>query len=588
MPSPIPIPPDSDKWWKEATGYQIWPASFRDSSGDGTGDINGITLSLDYLKTLGIDFIWISPVYDSPGHDMGYDIRDYEQIWARVGNMADMDTLIKEAKARGLRVIMDLVVNHTSHEHRWFQESKKSRTNPYSDWYIWRNPRFTEQGERKAPSNWRGVFGGSVWTYVPERDQYYLHLSLSEQPDLNWENEETRRAVHASAIEFWLQKGVDGFRVDMVNAYWKDPRFPDVPIVDNDQEFQPMDLAYVLNGPKVHEWLKEERVEVLDRYGKDIVMIGELPATDRDEVLRYVSAESRELDMTIDFNLFIAGNHWSVKLHDMRRAKLPEVKEAISKTQGLLSGTSAWTTTFLENHDSARSVSHFGPGEGEHMIPAAKMLALLVSTLSGTLIIYQGQEIGMTNVPQNWKKEDFKDEAILRYFREIEELFPGDEEMMKRAHKAALDRGRDNCRTPMQWSSESPSGGFSMGDPWIGVNPNYQSINVAAQLQDENSVLAFWKSAIATRKENGDLFIHGEYHLVDQENELTFAFWKRGRGISGRAAFVVLNFSSEEVEVNFPEDVEKGSLELLISTAKGENCLWGRLEAWEGRAYIKQ
>jgi glycosidase len=340
------------KWWKEATGYQVYPASFKDTNGDGIGDLRGITESLDYLQDLGVDFLWLSPVYDSPGHDVGYDVRDYEKIWSRYGTMEDMDRLIHDAKSRGLRILMDLVINHTSHEHRWFQESKKSRTNSYSDWYIWRDPRYTSTGERKAPCNWQGVFGGSTWTYVPDRDQYYLHLSLSEQPDLNWENPETRNAVYASAVEFWLAKGIDGFRIDMVNAYWKEPTFPDAPILIPGSELQPMKLEYVINGPKVHVWLHEQRTQVLDRFGHDIVTIGELPATDQEEVLKYVSASRRELDATIDFNLFIAGNHWSVKMHDMRRHTLPELKDAFSKTQGLLDGTDAWTTAFLVSVDA--------------------------------------------------------------------------------------------------------------------------------------------------------------------------------------------------------------------------------------------
>ncbi|KAI1505137.1 glycoside hydrolase family 13 protein [Biscogniauxia marginata] len=578
------------KWWKEATGYQIYPASFKDTNGDGIGDLNGITESLDYLKALGVDFIWISPVYESPDYDMGYDISDYEKISSKYGSMEDMDNLIREAKARGLRVLMDLVVNHTSHHHRWFQESKKSRTNPYSDWYIWRDPIYTETGERKPPSNWQGVFGGSTWTYVPERDQYYFHLCLEEQPDLNWDNQETRKAIYASAAEFWLKKGVDGFRVDLVNAYCKNQAFPDAPVVNSKQEVQPLPLEHVINGPKMHEWLKEERTEVLDRYGDDVVLIGELPATDRSEVLNYVSAESRELNMTIDFGLFIAGNHWSLKMHDMRRHKLPELKDAIALTQGLVTGVNAWTTTFLENHDSARSLDHFGPGEGEYTVPAAKLLALFATTLSGTLIIYQGQEIGMANIPKDtWKEDDFKDQVILRYFREIEETYPGDAAMKEKAFQAALQRGRDNTRTPMQWSSESPHGGFTTGTPWLRVNPNYEKINVASQLGDEHSVLAFWKAAVASRKQYPDIFIHGEYQVVDAGNEKTFSFWKKGLG-GKESAFVVLNFSSEQADNPLPTDDDTSSLQLLISNTdkKQYDPLSAPLEPWEGRVFIKR
>ncbi|KAI0598401.1 glycoside hydrolase family 13 protein [Biscogniauxia sp. FL1348] len=581
----------SNKWWKEATGYQIYPASFKDTNSDGIGDLNGITESLDYLQALGVDFIWISPVYESPDYDMGYDISDYEQISSKYGSMEDMDKLIREAKARGLRVLMDLVVNHTSHQHRWFQESKKSRTNPYSDWYIWRDPKHTGTGERKPPSNWQSVFGGSTWTYVPERDQYYFHLCLEEQPDLNWENRETRKAIYASAAEFWLKKGVDGFRVDLVNTYCKNQDFPDAPVVDSTQEVQPIRLEHVINGPKMHEWLKEERREVLDRYGDDVVLIGELPATGRAEVLKYVSANSGELNMTIDFGIFVAGNDWSFKMHEMRRHTLPELKATIAQTQSLVTGVDdAWTTAFLENHDSARCVDHFGPGEGRYAVPAAKMLALLVTTLSGTLIIYQGQEIGMTNVPKDtWKREDFRDQVALRYFKEIEDTYPGDAAMKEKAFQAALQRGRDNTRTPMQWSS-ALHGGFTSADatPWLRANPNYEKINVASQLGDENSVLAFWKAAVARRKRHPDVFVHGEYQLLDGGNEQTFSFWKKGLG-GKRSALVVLNFSSDEADIPSLADGEKDSLKLLVSTAGREeqDSLTAPLGPWEGRVFIK-
>ncbi|KAI5922967.1 glycoside hydrolase family 13 protein, partial [Camillea tinctor] len=577
------------KWWKEATGYQIYPASFKDTNGDGIGDLNGITESLDYLQALGVEFIWISPVYESPDYDMGYDISDYEQISSKYGSMEDMDKLIREAKARGLRVLMDLVVNHTSHQHHWFQESKRSRTNKYSDWYIWRDPKYTETGERKPPSNWQSVFGGSTWTYVPERDQYYFHLCLEEQPDLNWENRKTRKAIYATAAEFWLKKGVDGFRVDLVNTYCKNQDFPDAPVVDSTQEVQPLRLEHVINGPKIHEWLKEERREVLDRYGKDVVLIGELPATDRAEVLKYVAADSGELNMTIDFGIFMAGNDWSLKMHEMRRHTLPELKETIALTQSLVTGTNAWTTTFLENHDSARCVDFFGPGEGEYTAAAAKLLALLATTLSGTLIIYQGQEIGMTNVPRDsWKKEDFKDQVVLRYFKEIEETYPGDAAMQEKAFQAALQRGRDNSRTPMQWSPEA-HGGFTSGDatPWLRVNPNYEQINVASQLGDKDSVLTFWKAAVASRKRYADVFVHGEYQLLDGGNEQTFSFWKKGLG-GKQSALVVLNFSSVRADIPSLTEEENSSLKLLMSTAYGrqQDALITPLEPWEGRVFI--
>jgi oligo-1,6-glucosidase len=294
------------KWWKDVTGYQIWPASYKDSNDDGLGDIPGITSTLDYLIHLGVDFIWLSPVYDSPHHDAGYDARDYESIWAKYGTLDDMDTLIREVHVRGMRIVMDLVVNHTSNEHTWFPESKKSKSNPYSNWYIWGDPKYEgADRKRQPPNNWRAAFGGSYWTYVPEQDQYYLHLCLPEQPDLNWQNGATRREIYASAIEFWLKKGIDGFCVDVVNFYWNDPSFPDAKVVHETEEYQPMEPQHIISGPKMHDWLREQRIEALGKYGEDVVLIGELPGTSREEVLRYVSAQSRELDMVFDFDIYM-------------------------------------------------------------------------------------------------------------------------------------------------------------------------------------------------------------------------------------------------------------------------------------------
>ena len=571
------------KWWKDATGYQIWPASYKDSNSDGIGDIPGITSTLDYLKHLGVDFIWLSPVYDSPQHDAGYDVRDYENIWAKYGTMEDMDALIGEVHARGMRIIMDLVVNHTSNEHRWFQESKKSKSNPYSNWYIWRDPKYEgTDGKRHPPNNWRAAFGGSVWTYVPERDQYYLHLALPEQPDLNWQNDATRKAIYTSAVEFWLKKGIDGFRVDVVNFYWKDPSFPDAKVVLESEEYQPMEAQHILNGPKMHDWLREQRIEALDKYGEDVVLIGELPGTSREEVLRYVSAQSRELDMVFDFDIFMAGNDWNTKLHDFQPFKLPELKDALIKTQGYLANTDAWTTTFIENHDNARSVSRFGPGEGEHKNAAAKMLALFITTLSGTLFIYQGQEIGMSNVPPHWTKEDFRDKAIMRYFEEIEQQYPGDEKMRERAIAAARQLGRDNARTPVQWSSE-PNGGFSTVEPWIRVNDNFEQVNAARQLGDGQSVLEFWRRMIKVRTQHKDVFIYGVFELLDRDNATTVSFLKTSQN-GEKKVLVVLNFSGEEADLYVPEDLKGQTLELVISSAEARGAE-ERLRPWEGRAY---
>src|SRR5947207_1016083 len=337
------------KWWKNATCYQIWAASYKDSNGDGFGDIPGVISTLDYLKDLGIDFIWLSPMYDSPQHDMGYDVRNYQDVWPKFGTLKDMETLIDEVHGRGMKLILDLVVNHSSNEHPWFLESKSSRDNPKHDWYIWRDPKYDAEGKRQPPSNWRAIFGGSAWEYAAERDQYYLHLFVPQQPDLNWENETTRRAIYKTAIEFWLDKGIDGFRVDTVNLYCKDTTFPDAEVKLKGEPWQPA-FQYFRNGPKIHDWLKEQRRDVLDKYD-DVVMVGELPGTPADEALRYVSAGARELDMVFDFDVVGLGGRHSLKPHQTYRHTLPEMKSAFMKTQAFLAGTDAWTTVFAENHD---------------------------------------------------------------------------------------------------------------------------------------------------------------------------------------------------------------------------------------------
>ncbi|WPH00654.1 glycoside hydrolase family 13 protein [Acrodontium crateriforme] len=574
------------KWWKEATGYQIWPASYKDSNDDGLGDLPGITSTLDYLSDLGVDFIWLSPVYDSPQADMGYDVADYEKIWSKYGSLDDMDTLIRKAKERKIKVVMDLVINHSSSEHKWFLESKKSKDNPYSDWYIWRDPKYDKNGNRKEPSNWRAAFGGSVWTYVPERDQYYMHLCLPQQPDLNWQNPETRNAIYKSAVDFWLARGIDGFRIDACNFYWKDPAFPDSKIVLPSEKYQPMEPQHIINGPEVHTWLKELRSKIRNDHGEDIVLIGELPGTGREQVLKYTLPSSGELDMVFDFDIFMAGNDWNAKLHDLRLPKLSEVKQTLIKTQGILDcAKDAWTTVFIENHDNIRSVCRFGPGEGPHHEAAAKMLALFASTLSGTLFVYQGQEIGMTNMPQHWDRKDLRDKAVLRYLDELSADHPGDDEMLQRGLDAAHNFGRDNGRTPVQWTSEA-YGGFSSVESWIGVNDNYKTINVSDQLARSDSPLHFWMQALKLRKQYKDLLVYGKFELFNSEDEQVCMYVKRSTDMEEKM-LVVLNFTSDSVQFSVPTGLDALKLKLVISTSTPDDTaqLATKLQPWEGRLY---
>lgn len=432
-------------WWKNGTAYQIWPASYKDSNGDGFGDIQGIISTLDYLKNLGIDIIWLSPHYDSPQHDMGYDISNYEEVWAKFGTMADMDKLIYEVHSRGMRLILDLVVNHTSNEHKWFKESMKSKDNAYSDWYMWHDPKYVN-GERQPPNNWKSFFGGSAWEYVPERDQYYLHLFVPEQPDLNWENPITRKAIYKSAIEFWLDKGIDGFRVDTVNLYSKNIQFPDASIKQPGDVYQ-MPYEHVVNGPRIHGWLKEQRRTVLDKYN-EIVLVGECGTADDETLLKYISADSRELDMVFDFDMVRVGGRHEVEPHLTWKHELPEVKRAILKTQRLLQRPDAWTSVFAENHDQGRSLSRFATDDPKYRVKAGKLMAIMLATLSGTLFLYQGQEIGMVNIPKDWGPKEVRDVAALNYLDEMRQKFPGDEEMLKAAMAGIQRVGRDNARTP--------------------------------------------------------------------------------------------------------------------------------------------
>lgn len=577
------MPWNSRPWWQTAIGYQIWPASFKDSNGDGIGDLNGVLSKLDYLQSLEVDLIWFSPVYDSPNRDMGYDPANYESIHPQYGTLADMEHLIQEAKKRDIKIVMDMVTNHTSDLHRWFQESCKSRSGPYSDFYIWRDPKYDSEGSRQPPNNWRtgSRYGKSTWAYVPERDQYYFCFGTAYQPNLNWFSKELRDAVYESAVKFWLERGVDGFRMDLVGLYWKDPTFPDAPEVYPNEKLQPLDGSRCLNGEEVHTWLKELKARIAQDYGDDIVLIGELPSTDRETFLRYVSSVSKELEMALDTDIFIVGNEWTDGLYELKRPELPLFKDAVLKTQSLLDN-GGWPTAFLENHDFARSVSRFGPGEGVHREAAARMLALMAATLSGTFFMYQGEEIGMTNVPSYWGRDDFQDNADLEH---IEDIDPNkDPEAVEKSVTALTTWGRDNGRTPVQWSDEAYAG-FSDVKPWIRVIDNYTHINVADQLGKPDSILSFWVRMMRLRKEMSHVLVAGIFRLVDRDNPCLFSYSKTSAD-ERTVMLVVLNFSSEEVMA--PSQIATGSAHLLCATAAmpaGTGLDEATLQPWEGRLY---
>jgi len=568
--------PTSPEWWKDIVVYQIWPASYKDSNGDGLGDLQGIIGTLDYLKDLGVTCIWLSPMYASPQYDMGYDISNYEDIYPPYGTMADMDELIRQVHARGMKMVLDLVINHCSSEHAWFQESKKDKTNPKADWFHWRPPRMID-GKRHPPNNWRAIFGGSAWDYVPERDEYYLHLFEPEQPDLNWENPVSRQAVYDSAIRFWLKKGIDGFRVDVANMYSKNLDFPDVPAEDIGAEFL---LGDYNNGPRIHEYYREIRRDVLNEFG-EVLMIGECAFTPFDEVLKYVSAERKEMDMIFDFDIVTLGGNMVKPRHEMFRQSLQDFKSAILKVQQFSAGTDAWATVFGENHDNGRSIPRFATDDPEYRVKAGKLLAMLFGTLTGTLFIYQGQEIGMTNIPQDWTIDDLKDISALKYWREIIAKYPDDKELHQRGLRGLQLGGRDNARTPVQWNSEA-NAGFTTGTPWMRVHDNYKEVNVEAQLDDPESLLSFWKQVVKLRKSHSELFVHGDFEIHDFDDENVFTYTKKARDGKNKA-LVVLNFTENDQSFRLPEGVENSKLELLVSNVDEPK---DKLSAWEGRVYV--
>jgi oligo-1,6-glucosidase len=566
-------------WWKDGVVYQIYPASYKDSNADGLGDIPGIISKIDYIQDLGIDIVWLSPMYESPQHDMGYDISDYESVYAPYGTVADVQALVEACHARGMRLILDLVVNHTSDEHAWFKESRSSKNSEKRDWYIWRPAKYDKDGKRMPPNNWRSYFSGSAWEWDEQTQEYYLHLFAKQQPDLNWENPVTRRAIYASAMEFWLEKGVDGFRVDTVNMYSKGTAFPDAPIIDKGIFEQPASGLFC-NGPRMHEFLREMNTEVLNKY--DTMTVGELPHTpDPTHVLRYVGANDRQLDMVFQFDIVDLGIGKTHK-YEYEGYKLPELKAVVSKWQTFIAGTDGWTTAFCENHDQGRSVSRFASDAPEWRERSAKMLAMMMCAMTGTLFIYQGQEIGMINAPKEWPIEDYKDIESINYYNSVKERTNNDPKAMAHVMKGIQILGRDHARLPMQWD-DSPYAGFTTKKTgaWMRTNDSYKTINVAAQAHDPNSVLTFWKQMLKLRREYRDVFVHGEFEGFDMENENTFTFGKRW---GSKRALVVLNFTGEEQRWGKPEGV--GKLEVLVGNLGEEERREGVLGGYEGRVYL--
>ncbi len=538
-------------WWKKSVVYQIYPRSFCDSNGDGIGDLNGITGKLDYLKELGADVIWLSPVYESPNDDNGYDISDYQAVMKDFGTMADFDRMLEEIHARGMKLVMDLVVNHTSDEHPWFQESRKGKDNPYRDYYIWKKPK-----EGKEPNNWGSCFGGPAWEYEESSGEYYLHLFSVKQPDLNWENPQVRREVYRM-MNWWLDKGVDGFRMDVISLISKDPDFPDGPAgITGYAAFN-----YCANGPRVHEYLQEMRREVLD--GRDTITVGECSGVTLEEALKYASCDEKELSMVfqfehVDLDFDEKGNKWTD-----RKCRLTELKEVLSRWQTGLYGK-AWNSLFWCNHDQPRVVSRFGNDSPEYREVSAKMLAVCLHMMQGTPYIYQGEELGMTNVPFKGIA-DFRDlDSINAYWELTGKGIFKEEEMLRFLRY----KSRDNARTPMQWDT-SPNAGFTEGEPWIMVNPNYGEINAADQTGREDSVFSFYKELVKLRKEK-PVIVNGEYRLLDPESEDVFVY---ERSFHEEHLLVVCSFAEKELLWRLPEEMAGQAAKRVIGNYEGQQ--WG-------------
>ncbi|MDB2151015.1 alpha-glucosidase [Clostridium butyricum] len=549
------------KWWKECVVYQIYPRSFKDSNGDGIGDLKGIIEKLDYLNYLGIDVIWLSPVYKSPNDDNGYDISDYQNIMDEFGTMKDFDELLRECHKRNIKIMMDLVVNHTSDEHSWFMESKKSKDNEYRDYYVWK-----DGINGQPPNNWGSVFSGPAWQYDEETHMYYLHLFSKKQPDLNWENPKLRNEIY-SMMKWWLDKGVDGFRMDVINFISKDQNFPN----GENGDFGP----YAMNGPRIHEFLKEIREVVLKE--KDLITVGEMPGVTVEQGNLYTGKDRDELNMVFQFEHMDIGNGEFGKWHK-NSFKLTELKRIMTKWQKGLENN-GWNSLYWNNHDQPRVVSRFGDDK-KYWNKSAKMLATCLHMMQGTPYIYQGEEIGMTNVAFE-KLSDYKDIEILNAYEDlVVKKGRSHEEMMQ----GIYDRGRDNARTPMQWN-DSENGGFTLGTPWIKVNPNYKSINVEEEINNEDSILNYYKKLIKIRKDN-EIVVYGKYDLLLEESEEIYSYM---RTLNNERLLVICSFSKEETTFNLPSEVEYNSKKLLIGNY--DVCIDEQLEniklrPYECRVYI--
>ena len=537
---------NNEKWWKKAVVYQIYPKSFQDSDGDGIGDLQGIIKRLDYLETLGINAIWLSPVFKSPQADNGYDISDYRDIDPTFGSLDDMEELINEAKKHKIRIMMDLVLNHSSNEHRWFKEAKKSKDNPYHDYYIWRDG---EEG--MPPSDMKAVFGGSAWEYVPEIGQYYFHQFLPEQPDLNWENPKVRSAIY-DMILWWMDKGVGGFRMDVIDQIAKEP-----------------DKRITINGPRLQEYFKELSRETFQKG--DLITVGEAWGADTERAKLYSNPDGSEFSMVFQFEHIGLDQKEGGEKWDLAPLPFKKLKKIMAHWQNELYNC-GWNSLFWDNHDLPRIVSRWG-NDREYRVESAKMLAILLHGMQGTPYIYQGEELGMTNV--QYDIEDYKDcEIINMYHERLEKGYSKDEIM-----KSIYAKGRDNARTPMQWD-DTENAGFTTGTPWIKVNDNYDKINARSQVDDPDSIFSCYRKLVQLRKDY-PVFVDGKFTLLLEDDENIFAYSRKNEE---KTMIVVCNFFDKEIPMPLAKECE--GMEVLISNYKDTSDM-SVLRPYEARMYIR-
>ena len=568
------MPGDGDQrsWWKAAVVYQVWPRSFADADGDGIGDLAGITSRLEHLAALGVDVLWLSPIYPSPQDDAGYDVSDYQDIDSTFGTLAQFDALLAAVHARGMKLIMDLVVNHTSDEHPWFVQSRSSRDNPRRDWYWWQpaRPGMSPGDPGAEPTNWGSAFSGSAWQLDPLTDEYYLHLFSRKQPDLNWENPEVRQAIY-SMMRWWLDRGVDGFRMDVINFISKDTALPDGHILEG--AIHGDGSPHFACGPRIHEFLQEMHRDVFAGRSGELLTVGEMPGVTVGEARLFTDPARAEVDMVFGFD-HVDIDHGATGW-DVRPFRLRDLKAVFGRWQTGLADL-GWNSLYWNNHDQPRVVSRFGD-DGEYRVRSAKLLGTVLHLHRGTPYVYQGEELGMTNAPFG-SIEDYRDIASLNHYAAALEAGAGAADVLA----ALAVRSRDHARTPMQWDS-SPNAGFTTGGPWIAVNPNHTEINARAQIADDDSVFHHYRRLIELRHSETAV-VHGDFQMLLADHPQVYAFTRR---LGDVELLVLANFSGQPVTVEIPAAGRRRDAELLLSNVPSPAPLRAQLtlQPWEARVH---